>query len=43
MEKINIEITFLEIFSEDFLSILITLACIVYFLIATENRLNVIT
>lgn len=43
MEKINIEITLTEIFSEDFLSILITLSSIVYFLIATENRLNLIS
>lgn len=32
----------IDIFTEDFLSLLITLACIIYFLIATENRLNII-
>lgn len=41
-EKIEIDISFKEIFTADFLAILVTLACVIYFLVATENRLTII-
>ena len=38
LERLNLKISFDEIFSEGFLSILISLSCVIYFMISTENR-----
>ena len=42
LDKLNLPITFDEIFSEGFLAILISLISIIYFMISTENRLYLI-
>ena len=38
LKRLNLKISFFEIFSEGFLSILISLCCVIYFMISTENR-----
>lgn len=42
LKKLSLSINFQEVFYEGFLSILISLTAVVYFMIATENRLYII-
>ena len=42
LKKLNLSINFQEVFYEGFLSILISLTAVIYFMISTENRLYII-